>query len=108
MTKHSPFKNKRGCIISYGYIPHTKYTTGTADGPGGRDQTLAVKTRKLAQKSVCFRKKIKTTQKIYIFCIYLLVMPKYWGKQIPRSGSKAKDAEKKEKEKKKKKETERW
>ena len=43
-------------------------TPGTAGGPGGRDRTLAVKSRKNTQKS--------------FFCIYLLVTPKYWGKQI--------------------------
>ena len=43
----------------------------------------------MAENQFFFRKKIKITQKIYFFCIYLLVMPKYWGKQIPRSGSKA-------------------
>ena len=37
-------------------------TPGTAGGPGGRDRTLAVKQKKLH--------------------IYLLLMPKYWGKQI--------------------------
>ena len=69
-------------------------TPGTVGGPGGRDRTLAVKSKKIAQKSGFFREKIKINQKKYFFCIYLLVMPKYWGKQIsPRSGSKAKDGE---------------
>ena len=35
----------------------TKYTPGTAGGPGGRDQTMAVKSRKNARKSAFFRKK---------------------------------------------------
>ena len=43
-------------------------TPGTAGGPGGRDRTLAVKSRK--------------TLEFFLFCIYLLVIPKYWGKQI--------------------------
>ena len=34
-------------------------TPGTAGGPGGRNQTLAVKSRKNARKSVFFHKKIK-------------------------------------------------
>ena len=38
-----------------------KDTPGTAGGPGGRDRTLAVKSRKIAKKSVFFRKKIKIT-----------------------------------------------
>ena len=79
----------------------TKYTPGTAGGPGGRDRTMAVKSRKNARKSAFFRKKI-------FFCIYLLVMPKYWGKQIfthgrfPEMGQKQKTEERKERK------TERW
>ena len=47
-----------------------KITPGTAGGPGGRDRTLAIKSRKNAQKSVFFRKKIKIIKKkifAYIF-----------------------------------------
>ena len=36
-------------------------TPGTAGGPGGRDQTLAVRSRKNARKSAFFCKKIKIT-----------------------------------------------
>ena len=54
-------------------------TPGTAGGPGGRDRTLAVKSRKNVRKITFFLKKIKFTQQKYFFCIYLLVMPKYWG-----------------------------
>ena len=36
-------------------------TPGTAGGPGGRDRTLAVKSRKNARKSPFFLKKIKIT-----------------------------------------------
>ena len=50
-------------------------TPGTA---GGRDRTLAVKIPK-RQKN--------------LFCMYLLVMPKYWV--IPQSGSKAENGEEK-------------
>ena len=32
-------------------------TPGTAGGPGGRDRTVAIKSRKTAEKSVFFRKK---------------------------------------------------
>ena len=42
-------------------------TPGTAGGPGGRDRTLAVKSRKTPDKSSFFRKKIKFTLKKYIF-----------------------------------------
>ena len=42
----------------------TKFNTpGTAGGPGGRDRTLAVKSRKTSEKSPFFLKKIKFTQK---------------------------------------------
>ena len=74
-------------------------TPGTAGGPGGRDRTLAVKSRKNARKS-------------FFFCIYLLVMPKYWGKQIfthmsfPEVGQKQK-TEKKERNKEER-ETQGW
>ena len=79
-----------------------EYTPGTAGGPGGRDRTLAVKSRQTDEKSSFFLKKIKFTPQFF-FCIYLLVMPKYKGGKLfhtwefPRSGSKAKDGEKKEK-----------
>ena len=62
-------------------------TPGTAGGPGDRDRMLSVKSRK-----------------------NLLVMPKYWGKQIthgsfPEVGQKQK-TEKKERKKERK--TEQW
>ena len=41
-------------------------TQGTAGGPGGRDRTLAVKSRKTSEKSAFFRKKIKFTHKKYV------------------------------------------
>ena len=47
----------------------------------------------------------KNNQTIIIFCIYLLVMPKYWGKQIfilvsfPEVGQKQKMEKKKKREK---------
>ena len=34
-----------------------KNTPGTAGGPGGRDRKLAVKSRKIAQRSAFFHKK---------------------------------------------------
>ena len=37
-------------------------TPGTAGGPGGRDRTLAVDSRKNARKSTFFHKKIKITE----------------------------------------------
>ena len=40
-------------------------TPGTAGGPGGRDQTLALKSRKIARKSACLRKKSKLPKKIF-------------------------------------------
>ena len=53
-------------------------TPGTAGGPGGRDRTLTV----------------------IFFCIYLLVMSKYWGKQIFTHGSFLKVGQKQKKERK--------
>ena len=47
-------------------------------GPGGHDRTLAEKSRKNARKSHFFRKKINLLKTNIFFCIYLLVMPKYW------------------------------
>ena len=55
-------------------------------GAGGHDQTVAVKRRKTAQTFAFFRKK-KNYKRIYFLGIYLLVMPKYWGKQIFSLGS---------------------
>ena len=94
-------------------------TPGTAGGPGGRDRTLAVKSRKTSEKSPFFLKKIKFTPKKYFFCIYLLVMPKYWVKnyfahgRFPEVGQKQKTEKKKkkrerEKEREKERKTERW
>ena len=45
-------------------------TPGTAGGPGGRDRTLAVKSRKTSEKSPFFLKKIKITQ-IFFFFLHL-------------------------------------
>ena len=42
-------------------------TPGTAGGPGGRDRTLAVKSKKNARKSVFFHKKIKITQFFFAY-----------------------------------------
>ena len=82
-------------------------TPGTAGGPGGRDRTLAVKSKKNARKIIFSVKRVKLPPIFYFFGIYLLVMPKYWEKQIfthgkiHRSGSKAKDGEKKKEREKK-------
>ena len=40
--------------IDVGCDNYTRYTPGTRGGPGGRDQTPAVKRRKNAQKSAFF------------------------------------------------------
>ena len=82
-------------------------------GPGGRDRMLAVKSRKNGRKiSFFFLKKIKFTPKNILFCIYLLVMAKYWGKNyfahgsFPEGGQKQKTEEKEEGKRERK--TERW
>ena len=46
-----------------------------------------LKAEKTAEKISFFRKEIKFTPKKYFFCIYLLVMPKYWGKTYFAHGS---------------------
>ena len=52
-------------------------TPGTAGGPGGRDRTLDIKSRKNVRKITFFSLKNKIyPKKIFFFCIYLLVMPK--------------------------------
>ena len=84
-------------------------TPGTAGGPGGRDRTLAVKSRKRAEKSFFFRTKIKFTPKKHFFLHISSSYAKILGqklfrtRQFPQSASKAKDGEKKRKKK-----TERW
>ena len=87
-------------------------TPGTAGGPGGRDRTLALKSRKTLKKSAFSHKKIKITQTKYCFLLHISSSyAKILGEklfrtwEIPQSGSKAKNGEKK---KKKKGETERW
>ena len=86
-------------------------TPGTAGGPGGRDRTLVVKSRKTSEKSTFFLKKIKFTQKKYFFLHISSSYAKILGEklfrtwEIPRSGSKAKNGEK---EREKERETERW
>ena len=81
-------------------------TPGTAGGPGGRDRTLAVKSRKNVRKISFLRNKINLPPKIF-FCIYLLVIPKYWVKnyfthgRFPEVGQKQKTEKKKEKKERK-------
>ena len=88
---------RRGSKAKYG-----ENTQGTAGGPGGHDRTLAVKSRKNTRKSFFFRNKIKITKK-HIFFAYILYLIYSYSKilgetnfrtrEIPRSGSKAKDGE---------------
>ena len=67
-------------------------TPGTAGGLGGRDRTLAVKSRKTVVKSAFFRKKIKFTQNKYFFLHISSSYAKILGEklfrtwEIPRSG----------------------
>ena len=56
---------------------------GLGVGPGGRYRTLAVKIRKNSRKSAFVNK----TFKFIFLYIFLLVMTKYWGKQIFSHGS---------------------
>ena len=86
-------------------------TPRTRGGPGGRDQTLAIKRRKTVENQLFFSLKNKIyTHKKYFFCIYFLGLPKYLvvnyfaHGRFPEVGQKQK---KREKKKKRKKETER-
>ena len=54
----------------------------------------------MAENQIFFHKKIKITKKNF-FCIYLLVMPKYWGKNYFAQGSFPKVGQKQKTEKKK-------
>ena len=76
-------------------------TPGTAGGPDGRARTLAVKSQKHARKSVLF---CKTNYYLHFFLHISSCYAKIFGetnfhtREIPRSGSKAKDGEKRKKE----------
>ena len=83
-------------------------TPGTAGGPGGRDRTLAVKSRKNVRKITFFSLKNKIyPQKIFFFLHISSSYTKILGEQlfrtweIPRNGSKAKDGGGKKEERKK-------
>ena len=89
--------HKRG--VMYGNIHNTP---GTAGGPGARDRTLAIKSRKTVEKKTpFFFKKIKFPQIffLHISSRYAKILGeklfRTW--EIPRSGSKAKDGGKKKK-----------
>ena len=73
--------SKLGCLNN---------TPGTADGPGGRDRTLAVAIT-LAKMTFFSGGKKNYPKKIFFYCIYLLVMPilgetNFHAREIPRSG----------------------
>ena len=57
-----------------------KNTPGIAGGPRGRDRTLTVKRRKPPENQLFSLKKQKLPR--FLCWIYLLLMTKYWGKQI--------------------------
>ena len=56
-------------------------TPGTRGWSRLRDRTLAV-AKNRAKMTIFSGAKKNYLKKIFFFCIYLLVMPKYWGKQI--------------------------
>ena len=74
-------------------------TPGTAGGTGDRDRTLAVK------NLLFFVKKKKYLN--FFFCIYLLMMPKYWVTNYFTHGRFPEVGQKQKTEKKKKKKEER-
>ena len=72
------------------------------------------KQKRRPKNSPFFLKKIKFTSKKYFFCIYLLVMPKYWVKnyfahgRFPEVGQKQKTEKKKKRERERERKTEQW
>ena len=55
MTKRTTTSHKRNYDLTYNYDDDKENNTpGTAGGPGGRDRTLAVKSRKTDEKSPFF------------------------------------------------------
>ena len=96
--------SKKSCVSYQNHGGILKNTPRTAGGPGGRDRMLAVKSKKIARKSPFFFRGKNNYPKTFFFCIYLLDMPKYWGKQIfahgrfPEVGQKQKTEGKKERE----------
>ena len=95
----SAWSSTRDAYFSRVQVGMVKNTPRTAGGPGGRDRTLAVKSRKNVRKSPFFLQKIKYPPKFF-FWIYLLVMPKYWGKNYFAHGSFLKVGQKQKTEKK--------
>ena len=81
-----------------------KNTPGTAGGQGGRDRTLAVKSKKIARKSPLFLGGKKLPKKniffLHISSSYAKILGKtnFHAREIPQSGSKAEDGGKREKE----------
>ena len=67
----------RASLISHGKLcryelgVNTQNTPGNKGGPGGRDRTLDVKSRKITKKSVCFFVKNKNYLKKNIFFAYI-------------------------------------
>ena len=68
-------------------------TPGTAGGPGGRDRTLAVKSKKTLKNQPNYLKKLFF---LYISSSYAKILGEtnFHTWKFPRSGSKAKDGEK--------------
>ena len=77
-------------------------TPGTVGGPGGRELTLAVKSRKNGQKISFFslKNKIYAFFFLHISSSYAKIMGEklFRTREFPQSGSKAKDGGKKEKQ----------
>ena len=57
--------------LAFGFWKFISNTPGTAGGPGGRDRTLAIKSKKIARKSPFFLGGKKITQKTYFFFAYI-------------------------------------
>ena len=91
--------------LTYGDI--NNILQGLGVGPGS-----ATKRWPLLENDLFFWGEKKLPKKIFFFCIYLLVMPKYWVKnyfahgRFPEVGQKQKTEKKRERKRERK--TERW
>ena len=71
-------------FVFYNIVEIIVYTPGPAGGPCGRDRTLAVKSRKTAEKSVFFVKK-----KYFVWVIFFSPRKKGHFRAIFRDGQRS-------------------
>ena len=89
---------KQSCVCQVITVNNNENTPGTRGWSRLRDPTLAVAKNRAKMTFFSGRKK-NYLKKIFFFCIYLLVMPKYWVKnyfahgRFPEVGQKQKTEE---------------